>query len=64
MKHGQDLSIGLVGTLVFSIILIVGYHFALQKFAGYHFQVFNYKVTITKCGPVMHDRIKKLEKRK
>ena len=58
MKRGFNI----LGILVYSIILLFGYHYALNRFAGKHFKAFNYDVVITRCGPTMNDRIDKIEK--
>lgn len=51
-----------IGNIIFvTVVLIVGYHFALSKLAGTQFKIFNYNVTITKCGPVINDRVDNIE---
>jgi len=63
MKHGQGFGIGLVGTLFFVVLMVIGYHTALEHFAGTSFRVFNYQVVITKCRPVFNDRVITIEKK-
>ena len=58
MKQGFSI----FGILVYSVLLIAGYHYALNHFSGEKFKVFNYQIKITRCGPKMDDRIDKIEK--
>lgn len=51
------------GILVFAVIVIAGYEFALDKFHGKSFEVFNYKIRITSCGPRVNDRIDTIEEK-
>lgn len=59
MKEG----FGIFGIIVYSVLLICGYHWTLNHYDGEQFKVFNYNIRITKCGPKLVDRIDSIEKR-
>ena len=55
-------SVSSIGLIFWTILSIVVYQYCMERFAGHVVRVFNYNVVVTKCGPVFHDRIKKIEK--
>lgn len=53
----------ILNAVFIAVVLIFGYHFALAKLAGTQFKIFNYNVTITKCGPVINDRVDDIKRK-